>query len=84
VFGFTLWLVGGPLMLASAIYMPRQGDLKIGGAMLGVGTAMTAAGIALSVLARPRVISQRPHIPLLSFGVGPERGGAVALTQGRF
>ena len=82
VLGFTLWLIGGPLMLAGAIYMPRHGDLKSGAATLGVGTAMTAAGIALSVLASPRVVSKRPHIPLISFGVAPERGGAVALTQG--
>jgi hypothetical protein len=84
MFGMTLWMLGGPLVLASAIFMPRHGDLKIGAVMLGIGTPMTAAGIALGVLARPRVISQRRHIPLLSFGVAPERGGAVALTQGRF
>ncbi len=84
IFGMSLWMIGGPLMLASAIFMPRRGDLKTGAIMLGAGTPLTAAGIALSALARPRVIAQRRHIPLISFGVGPERGGAVALTQGRF
>jgi hypothetical protein len=80
----SLWMIGVPLMLASAIYMPRPGDLKTGAIMLGAGTPLAAAGIALSALARPRVISKRRHIPLISFGVAPDHGGAVALTQGRF
>jgi hypothetical protein len=84
VFGGTLLLLGPPIMLASAIYMPRPGDLKNGAAALGIGTAMTAVGIVGTLLARPRAVSRRQHIPLLSFGVAPERGGAAALTQGRF
>lgn len=82
--GMTMWMLGGPLVIGSAFYMPRRGDLKGGAAMLGIGAPLTAAGITLSVLGRPRVLSQRKHAPPLSFSVAPASEGALAITQGRF